>query len=228
MAQWLTPPRDRCSLVQTFTPRLDILPNEQRHLWTELGSLPQEFVLYGGTAIALQLGHRQSVDFDFFSQRALDIPALETGVPFLRGANVIQREPNTLSVIVERGAPVKVSFFGVPKLPRLSPPLMAIDNGVCVAGLIDLAGTKASVVQLRAEAKDYVDLHALAELGGVSLEVALAAGLRLYGPTFNPQSTLKALSYFEDGNLATLPEPVKRALAAAARSVDLDRLPELP
>ncbi len=193
-----------------------------------MGALPGEFVLYGGTAIALQLGHRQSIDFDFFVQRDLDAPALQARVPFLTDANVIQREPNTLSVIVDRGAPVKVSFFGVPRLPRLLPPLVAADNGVKVASLVDLAGTKASVVQLRAEAKDYLDLDALIKRGGVSLALALAAAQRMYGPTFNPQSTLKALSYFNDGNLGSLPEPIQRDLAAAARVVDLDRLPSLP
>jgi hypothetical protein len=215
-------------IVQTFTPRLDVLPDEQRRLWKELSALPVEFVLYGGTAIALQLGHRQSIDFDFFLQRDLDVPALQARVPFLTSANVIQLEPNTLSVVVDRGAPVKVSFFGVPRLPRLLPPLIAADNGVKVASLVDLAGTKASVVQLRAEAKDYLDLDALNKLGGVSLALALAAAQRLYGPTFNAQSTLKALSYFKDGNLGSLPEPIQRALAAAARDVDLDQLPVIP
>jgi hypothetical protein len=51
---------------------------------------------------------------------------------------------------------VKVSFFGLPNLPRLSPPPVAKDNGLAVASLLDLAGTKASVVQMRAEAKDYI------------------------------------------------------------------------
>ena len=49
-----------------FIPRLDILPEPQRRLWDELATVPAEFVLYGGTAIALHLGHRQSEDFDFF------------------------------------------------------------------------------------------------------------------------------------------------------------------
>jgi hypothetical protein len=55
-----------------FTPRLDILPPPQRRLWHELAALPAEFVLYGGTALALHLGHRQSVDFGFFGNRPLD------------------------------------------------------------------------------------------------------------------------------------------------------------
>ena len=54
-------------MASDFTPRLDILPPPQRRLWDELAAIPPEFVLYGGTAIALHLGHRQSVDFDFLA-----------------------------------------------------------------------------------------------------------------------------------------------------------------
>jgi hypothetical protein len=213
--------------MQEFSPRLEILPASQRRLWTELSTVPHEFVLYGGTALALHLGHRSSVDFDFFGTRALDQPALETGISFLAGAKVIQRDTNTLSVIVDRGGPVKVSFFGVPKLPRLAPPHVAKDNGLQVASLLDLAGTKASVVQLRAEAKDYIDIDALMTLGTIGLPTALAAAQKLYGPSFNPQITLKALSYFDDGNLHDLPNSTKRRLVAAAREVDLDHLPAI-
>jgi len=52
-----------------FTPNLQILPPAQRRLWDELGHTPREFVLYGGTALALRLGHRHSEDFDFFSNK---------------------------------------------------------------------------------------------------------------------------------------------------------------
>ena len=56
-------------MTDGFSPRLDILPAPQLQLWAELGTVPPAFVLYGGTALALHLGHRQSVDFDFFSRR---------------------------------------------------------------------------------------------------------------------------------------------------------------
>jgi hypothetical protein len=210
-----------------WSPRLDILPAPQRHLWPELAATPREFTLYGGTALALHLGHRHSVDFDFFGSRPLDPVGLARTVPFLRGADVIQRDKNTLTVLVDRDGPVKVSFFGVPDLPRLAPVRIAPDIGLPVAELLDLAGTKASVIQLRAEAKDYLDMDALMSRGGISLELALSAAQRLYGPTFNPQITLKALSYFDDGDLRKLPDEVKSRLATAAREVDLDRLPDL-
>ena len=210
-----------------FSPRLAILPDAQRRLWTELSALPDEFTLYGGTALALHLGHRKSVDFDFFSNRGIDVSSLESDIPFLAGAKVIQRAKNTLSAIVDRGAPVQVSFFGVPKLPRLAPPVNAQDNGLKIASLLDLAGTKASVIQVRGESKDYIDMDALIHKGGVSLPFALAAAEKLYGPSFNAEITLKALSYFDDGDLRDLPTDLKFRLAAAVNSVDLGHLPSL-
>jgi hypothetical protein len=210
-----------------FYPHLEILPTAQMRLWRELSTVPDEFVLYGGTALALHLGHRNSVDFDFFARRPLDLPQLEVAIPFLTGAKITQREKNTLSVIVERGEPVKVSFFGVPKLPQLAPAHIIEENNLKIASLLDLAGTKASVIQVRAEAKDYLDLDALMRLGKVDLATALAAAHALYGPTFNPEVTLKALSYFDDGNLRDLPDDLKLRLVNAAREVDLDHLPVL-
>jgi hypothetical protein len=215
------------SRMKPFQPHLEILPKAQRKLWNELSEVPREFVLYGGTALALHLGHRNSVDFDFFGSRRLDIAKIERDIPFLKGADIIQREKNTLSAIVDRGGPVKVSFFGVPNLPRLSPPLVAEDNGLGVASLLDLAGTKASVVQMRAEAKDYIDIDALMATGKVDLPRALSAAQKLYGSTFNPQITLKALSFFDDGDLRQLPDEMKLRLVTAARNVDLDHLPSL-
>jgi len=84
-------------------PRLEILAPSQRRIWPELCAIPKDFVLYGGTALALHLGHRESADFDFFGGRKFDVRALETGIPFLAGAKIIQRAEDTLTAIVQRG-----------------------------------------------------------------------------------------------------------------------------
>ena len=88
-------------------PRLEILPPSQRRIWPELCAIPKDFVLYGGTALALHLGHRESADFDFFGGRKFDVRALETGIPFLAGAKIIQRaeEGTKASVIHLRDLP---------------------------------------------------------------------------------------------------------------------------
>lgn len=66
--------------MREFRPRLDVLPEAQRRLWEELCAVPDEFTLYGGTALALHLGHRQSVDFDFFGSRAIDVAEPQSGL----------------------------------------------------------------------------------------------------------------------------------------------------
>jgi hypothetical protein len=123
---------------------------------------------------------------------------------------------------------VKLSFFGLPRLPRLRPPHLAPDNGLKVASLLDLAGTKASVIQRRAEAKDYLDIDAILRHGQIDLATALAAAQAIYGARFNPEITLKALAYFGEATLRRLPRAVKDRLAKAADAVGLDRLPTIP
>lgn len=208
-----------------FTPRIEILPPPQRALWDRLGEVPLHFVMYGGTALALHLGHRQSLDFDFFGPEPFDTSALYRNIPFLAGSTIIQQEKNTLSCTINRDGEVKVSFFGVPHIHQIKPPHLA-ENGIKIAALIDLAGTKAAVVQQRADAKDYIDIAALIE-HGIDLPIALAAAKAIYGQGFNPQITLKALSFFNDGDLNTLPEKTRTVLIKAVAAVDLGKLPAL-
>jgi len=100
-----------------FSPCLSILPESQRRLWPELRStVGLGFVLYGGTAIALRLGHRQSVDFDFFTGKPLDHEALDRAFPFIRRAIVLQSSADALTLNVPDAELsdqyVKVSFSG--------------------------------------------------------------------------------------------------------------------
>ena len=91
-------------MVIVFTPRLDILPPAQRTLSPHLIQVPGHFVLYGGTAIWLRLGHRQSVDFDFFSDAELDDGQknnLLREITWLNSASVLQSEKDTLTVSVD-------------------------------------------------------------------------------------------------------------------------------
>lgn len=206
-------------------PRLEILPVAQRRLWDEIvDAVPEGFVLYGGTALALRLGHRISEDFDFFANEAFLPGNLERALSFLDGAQRIQSSPNTLVSLVDRGGPVKVSFFGGLGLRRVRDPELSEGRGVPVASLLDLSATKVKVVQDRAETKDYIDIGRLLE-EGVELSQALGAARAVYGPAFNPLLSLKALCYFRDGDLASLPDTVKSRLFNAVNAMDPERLP---
>lgn len=207
-----------------FLPNLGALPAAQRAFWPELGATPETFTLYGGTALALRLGHRTSVDFDFFSNDPFDPDRLARQVPYLKNAERLQVAPNTLTCRIERGGPVLVSFFGGLDLGQLAAPELVSGMSLHVASLLDIAGTKVSVIQKRAETKDYLDIDALLAQG-IDLPTMLAGGAVVYGRQFNPLITLKALTYFDD--LPDLPAGVRERLSKAARAVDVRRLPVL-
>src|SRR5208337_1585729 len=95
-----------------FVPNLDILPPAQKRLWSELDATPKTFVLYGGTALALRLGHRQSEDFDFFSSQSFISEELLAGLSYLENATAVKLAENTLTCQVQRQGPVLISFFG--------------------------------------------------------------------------------------------------------------------
>lgn len=210
--------------AMALIPNLDTLPAAQLTLWPELAKTPEEFTLYGGTALALRLGHRASVDFDFFSNASFDPDKLAQKIPYLKNAERVQMGPDTLTCRVDRGGPVLVSFFGGLGLGQVAAPEEIQDMCVHVASLLDIAGTKAAVVQKRAEAKDYIDIDTLLQ-HGIELPTILAAGAAVYGRSFNPMIALKALSFFDD--IPTLPGEVRARLARAVEGVDVTALPVL-
>jgi len=218
----------------TFEPRLDILAEPQRALWPELDAVPLEFVLYGGTALALQLGHRTSDDFDFFSSDGFDAGRLQSRLPFFRGVDAndpnawVHRKRDNLEGYVERcGEAVKIAFFGgLSSLRRVDDPRCLIGSRVRVASLVDLAGMKMRVIQMRGSWKDYVDIHTLAA-NGVDIATGLAAASAIDGK-FEPATSIRALQFYGDGNLDRVPAAMQQDLTRWAQQVDLAKLSTLP
>lgn len=202
--------------MSRFTPRLAVLPLAQQTLWSRLQPVRLAgFVLYGGTAIALRLGHRMSVDFDFFSAAPLDVDRLRAALPILAasGTTVLQSRPNTLTVLTPDH--VKLSFFGGLDFGRVGRPDLTNDEVMLVASAVDLLALKLKVIFQRIEAKDYRDIAALLN-AGLDLPHGLAAAEALFGSAFAPAEALKALVYFKGGDLDTLTPREKNTLVAAA------------
>ncbi len=209
-------------MPQCLEPKLDALPAAQKEIWTSLApTVDLNFVLYGGTAIALHLGHRESVDFDFFRSSPLDKDEIRAKFQFVRGAAVLQDTPDTLVVLAKmQSEPVKISFFGSIDFGRVNDPLHTCDDILLVASLDDLMATKLKATLDRAEAKDYRDI---AEM--ISAGVSLPAGLSAFKQMFagEPAQVLRAIGYFGDGDLNTL-STADRDLLRTAR----DRIGQLP
>jgi hypothetical protein len=210
--------------MSELSPRLEVLPQAQRLLWPDLQpAAALGFALYGGTAIALRLGHRTSVDFDFFCATLLDRSALFSTMPFLKTAQVIQDRPDTLTFLVVPRAgssdTVKVSFFSSINFGRVGVPQRTNDGVAQVASPEDLLGTKLKVILQRVESKDYIDTAAILE-SGTPLTLGLGAARALFGSTFQPSECMKALVYFEGGDLEVLSSQVKDRLIGSVTAVD--------
>lgn len=193
-------------------------PTAQQEIWSQLRPAPNlSFVLYGGTAVALHLGHRVSVDFAFFKAEPLDKRKIEASFGFICRARTIQEDENTLVVDVPMpSGQVKVSFFGGLSIGRVNDPLLTNDQVLLVASLEDLLVTKLKTILDRAEAKDYRDISAML-MAGVSLERALGAFAKMYRK--DPGRPLRAIGFFQDGDLPSLSEADQELLRAARDAI---------
>ena len=195
---------------------LDMLPEAQAELWGALGEIPLEFVLYGGTAVALRRGHRQSLDFGFFSSEPFAPGDLLSELSWLGRPEVGEWKRNALTVVTS--SEVRLSFFGGLDLQVVAQPSMAQDNGLVIASIEDLAGTKAKALLDRSEWRDYVDIDEL--LGpALTLPDMIGCATTIFAPRFVfPGAVfLRALVSFEDGSAPDVPGEVRARLEAAAR-----------
>lgn len=199
--------------------QLDILPSVQRKLWeSRIHAGFPGWVLYGGTGLALRLGHRESIDFDFFSGQTLR-PLDFKEANGLHG-EILQAGPNTLTVIHQG---VKLSFFGGLGLNVIAPPDLL---GACpVASMEDLAACKLAALVNRVELKDYLDIAALLE-SGMPLSRMLGCANAVYRGEFPITACLKSLVWFDSPELKDLPKRCCQILEHAALSVE--GVPEVP
>ena len=209
-------------MPKSLEAKVEILSKAQVEIWRQLTpAAGLSFVLYGGTAVALHLGHRWSIDFDFFRYEALGKKELQASLSFMNGAQTIQEDENTVVVLAPMpSGPVKVSFFGGMGIGRINDPLQTRDSALLIASMEDLLSTKLKAILDRAEAKDYQDIAAMLS-AGVSLERALGAFAKMYAR--DPALPLKAMGFFRDGDLRSLSRADRDVLRSAR-----DRVTTIP
>lgn len=168
-----------------------VLSDQQKHLFPLLKKFAGSFGLVGGTAIALQLAHRRSLDFDLFSNQPFDHLEIRSCIS---ATNSIEQtlidSKHELTVLV---AGVKLTFYTYPYPLHFDVPFQEL---LRMPTLETLAAMKVFALGRRAKWKDYVDLYfLLKKLGWLTIVNATQA---LYGAEFNEKLFRSQLCYFED------------------------------
>ncbi len=156
--------------------------------------LLSSFSLAGGTGLALQIGHRVSVDFDFFSQKKLDddlLKRLEKELPN-ESIKVIRNDLGELTVLING---VKVTFLHYP-FPTITPTVNL--EKIRAYSVKEIAASKAYTIGRRGEYKDYVDLYFLFKKDYITLSEVISLSEKKYGDKFNGRLFLEQLLFKED------------------------------
>jgi len=171
----------------------EALTKEAAELFPRLARF-SKFYLVGGTAMALQIGHRLSVDFDMFSGEKLK-PNLLSKINREFGDKkiaVTYRSPEQINLLIDN---VKFTFFYYP-YPVIEPLIKM--KGVPTASLIELAAMKALAVGQRLSYKDYIDWYFLLKEKHITLGKVIELAKKKFGGNFNDRLFLGQLVSADD------------------------------
>lgn len=204
-------------------PYLDRLDNARQEVFKKLAHFRDAFVLAGGTAIALQLGHRESYDFDCFSEKKLSSTLFaKTKRAFGAETSLLLRNTDEM-LFVMTPEQVEINFVSYP-YPRLKPPVDT--GGIGLFHLDDLVSNKAFTLGRRPQWRDYVDLFFCMKWDIYTLDAIIFLSEKKFGGEFNVKLFLGQLTYFEDVKVrptvflkeSYTPEEIKGYIAAQVRA----------
>jgi len=177
----------------------EILTREQLILLPFLAQFKKDWGLVGGTAVALYLGHRESIDFDMFSYKSFGNLSLQRRIEKTRQIDeIIVNKEGEFTFVIDS---VKFTFFHYPFDIDYSE---SFENVIRLPTLLTLAAMKAFAIGQRNKWKDYVDMYFILR-DHYSVEKISAHAHLLFGDRFNGRMFRSQLSYFDDINYA---EPV--------------------
>lgn len=172
----------------------EILTKTQVTLLPIVKSFSSKFGLVGGTAIALYLGHRESIDFDLFGFDEFDNYSIKRTITKSRTIdNILVNHTGEYTFLIE-GA--KFTFFQFPYKINFSE---SFEDIIKLPDLLTLAAMKAFALGRRAKWKDYVDLYFVLKANHTVSEIT-QKGVELFGNEFNEKIFRTQLAYFEDIN----------------------------
>lgn len=173
---------------------LDILDNKRIGLLQTITPHIKSFVLAGGTALALQLAHRKSFDFDFFSMSQIPKRLLEKLSQVLPIDNVAIDTLDELTLFTKNN--IKITFLYYPFKPHFQ--ILKMGKGLSLFSIPEIAIQKAYTIDRRGEYRDYFDLYTILKGGYIDLKQIIVTSKEVYGSVFNEKLFLEQLVYFGD------------------------------
>lgn len=172
----------------------EAIKSKNYKVFKELKSF-NDFYLVGGTALALQIGHRVSVDFDLFTSNKLSARLFSKVKRNFRGLRIrkFRDIPGQLSVVLDDDIKIDFVEYNYPLLYNLTK-----FEGLKIASTKEIAVMKASTLNYRGTTKDYVDLYFLLKYGYAELREIEKDGEKKYGDEFNFRLFLEQLLYMSD------------------------------
>ena len=178
-----------------------VLSQKQIELLNKLKDILPDCYMAGGTALALQLGHRTSLDFDFYTRDRFEIEELL--VNFQKSFKQVRVESVAKDTLIIEVEGVSLSIFYYPY--NLLRPLVHF-NGVNLASIEDIAAMKMIAVSMRGKRRDFVDSYYLLEK--FTLDEIIKLTLKKY-PSYQPMVILKGLIYFKDAEQDDVSRKIK-------------------
>ncbi len=171
-----------------------VLSVKARELFLKLSNFKDNFYLAGGTGLALQIGHRVSVDFDLFSDSPIKKTLLQKIEGIFKDSSLEIRVNNSreLTVIIDG---VKFTFLHYPFCTIL--PLVKLDPIPLLSIKETIAG-KAYTIGRRGELKDYIDVYICLKDGHVTLHEIVDLATKKFSGVFDPRLFLEQLVYLDD------------------------------
>jgi hypothetical protein len=171
---------------------LNILSREQQELLAFLDSFKGKYILVGGTAIALQIGHRKSIDFDLFSTKPIKKNEIKKAVAELKfSKQLLFEDADGIHYLINN---VKVTFFYYPFNIKAE---ISVTKNLQMPSLLTLAAMKFYAMGKRAKWKDYVDIHLLLK-NHFSIQDVGTKAIELFEDGYAEKLFRQQLSYFED------------------------------
>lgn len=201
-----------------------ILSARQQTLLERLSTVPtvRTFYLAGGTALALQLGHRRSVDFDFFRPQHFEPGDLLPQLGALGTVVARRAELDTLTVDIDG---VSTSFFAY--TPPLLKPLVPSPWSVNLAGIADIAAMKVSAIAGRGSRRDFVDLYFICAHAIPLADVLALFDEKFRGVPYERYHVMKSLTFFDDAEAEPMPTMLQPASWGEIKQFFLTEAPAL-